>query len=68
MGAGEPPPIEAFGAVMKGYAIQRNVDAVFDVLQEFRLKGGVPDDIMLDITVNVCVRNKQYKRAMQVGA
>ena len=64
--AGQPPPIEAFGAVVEGYAQQRDAEAALAVLKTFFEQGGEADARMYDIVVDVCVRAHKFQRALQV--
>ena len=63
---GKPPPVEAYGAVIIGYAQQRNVDATLHCIHEFIAAGGRPDAYMFDSAVNVCVQAGQFKRGLSV--
>ncbi|KAK9865371.1 hypothetical protein WJX84_012366 [Apatococcus fuscideae] len=63
---GQPPPIEAYGAVIEGYAKQQDADAALAVLKAFFLLGGEADSRMYDIVVDVCVRTHKFQRALQV--
>lgn len=65
--AGQPPPIEAYGAVIEGYAKQQDADAALAVLKAFFLLGGEADSRMYDIVVDVCVRTHKFQRALQVS-
>ena len=65
--AGQPPPIEAFGAVIEGYAKQRDAEAALAVLKTFFEQGGEADGRMYDLVVDVCVRAHKFQRALQVG-
>jgi hypothetical protein len=66
--AGLPPPVEAFGAVVTGYARQLAVAPAVAVVRRFHAAGGSPDAQMLDILANIAIRAGDYKVAMQVGA
>lgn len=65
--AGQPPPIEAYGAVIEGYAKHQDADAALAVLKAFFLLGGEADSRMYDIVVDVCVRTHKFQRALQVS-
>ncbi|KAK9868727.1 hypothetical protein WJX84_006572 [Apatococcus fuscideae] len=63
---GQPPPIEAYGAVIEGYAKQLDAEAALGVLKDFFELGGEADSRMYDIVVDVCVRTQKFQRALQV--
>jgi leucine-rich PPR motif-containing protein len=64
---GLPPPLEAYGAVVAGYARQVAVGPAVAVVRRFHAAGGSPDAPMLDILANIAIRAGDYKVAMQVG-
>lgn len=63
--AGRPPPLEAFGAVVTGYARQMAVHRALATVRRFLALGGSPDLQMLDILFDVALRSGEYKVAMQ---
>ena len=63
--AGLPPPVEAAGAVLAGYARRGDAEAALDSLQRFARAGGAPDARMFDTLVDLCVRTGEFRRAMQ---
>lgn len=65
--AGLPPPVEAFGAVVAGYARQLAVAPAVAAVKRFHAAGGSPDAPMLDILANIAIRAGDYRVAMQVG-
>ncbi len=65
--AGQSPPVEAFGALVAGYARMRQVEAAVDAVRRYHAAGGAPDVHMLRSLADVCVRMGEYKVAMQVG-
>ena len=65
--AGQLAPVEAFGALVQGYARLRQVDAAVDAVRRYHAAGGVPDVRMLRALADVCVKMGEYKVAMQVG-
>lgn len=58
--------MEAYGALLAGYARRRNTEAALSALQEFVERGGTPDAQMFDTVVDLCVCTGEFKRAMQV--
>jgi pentatricopeptide repeat protein len=62
---GAPPPVEAFGAVVTGYARLKLVAPAVQTVRRFNAAGGTPDVQMLDILVDLCVRTGEFKIAMQ---
>eukprot|EP00887_Chlorella_sp_A99_P001891 scaffold18.g1891.t1 len=62
---GKPPPLEAFGAVVTGYARQMAVHRALGAVRQFLALGGTPDGQMLDILFDVALRAGEYKVAMQ---
>jgi pentatricopeptide repeat protein len=66
--AGRPPPLEAYGALLAGYARRKQTEAALSALQDFVQRGGTPDSIMFDTVVNLCVRTGEFRRAMQVAS
>lgn len=62
---GVPPPVEAFGAVVTGYARLKLVAPAVQIVRRFNAAGGTPDVQMLDILVDLCVRTGEFKIAMQ---
>lgn len=64
--AGEPPPIEAYGAVLKAYGRIKDADSAMHLFKEFQDSGGEPDDRLVDDAVTACIRAKQFRRALQV--
>ena len=63
-----PPPLEAYGALIAGYARRKDADLALSALQDFFELGGAPDAQMFDTVLDVCVRTGRFRRAMQVGA
>lgn len=66
--AGLPPPLEAYGALIAGYARRKDADMALSALQDFFELGGQPDAQMFDTVLDVCVRTGRFRRAMQVCA
>ena len=64
--AGLPPPLEAYGALVAGYARRKDADMALSALQDFFELGGEPDAQMFDTVLDVCVRTGRFRRAMQV--
>lgn len=64
---GHPPPVEAYGALVAGYARLRQVRAAVGAVRRYHGAGGSPDVRMLRALADVCVREGEYKVAMQVG-
>ena len=64
--AGLPPPLEAYGALVAGYARRKDADMALSALQDFFELGGQPDAQMFDTVLDVCVRTGRFRRAMQV--
>jgi len=62
---GLPPPVEAFGAVVTGYARLKLVAPAVQTVRRFNAAGGTPDVQMLDMLVDLCVRTGEFKIAMQ---
>jgi hypothetical protein len=60
-----PPPVEAYGAVVAGYARLRQVDAAVATVRAFHAVGGAPDVRMLDTLADLCVREGEFRRAWQ---
>lgn len=67
LGVGRPPPIQAYGAVVKAYTKRRDADAAIDCFYEYQDRGGEPDETLLDMVVTACVRAGEFKRALQVS-
>ena len=61
------PPLEAYGALVAGYARRKDADMALSALQDFFELGGQPDAQMFDTVLDVCVRTGHYRRAMQAG-
>lgn len=59
------PPVEAYGAVVAGYARQLAVTPAVAVVKRFHAAGGSPDAQMLDLLANIAIRAGDYKVAMQ---
>ena len=66
MSAGEPPPQQAYGALIAGYARTRDIDSALAALRTFHSVGGVPDTRMFDVLIDVCIKQGEFKRALQV--
>lgn len=64
--AGLAPPLEAYGALIAGYARRKDADLALSALQDFFELGGQPDFQMFDTVLEVCVRTGHFRRAMQV--
>ena len=64
--AGLPPPIEAYGALVKAYARLNDATAALDLLAEFQQEGGRLDERMISMGVTACVRAGEFKRALKV--
>lgn len=62
---GVPPPVEAYGAAVAGYARLRQVDAAVATVRAFHAAGGAPDVRMLDTLADLCVREGEFRRAWQ---
>ena len=65
---GLPPPLEAYGALVAGYARRKDADMALSALQDFFELGGQPDAQMFDTVLDVCVRTGHFRRAMQAGS
>lgn len=61
------PPLEAYGALVAGYARRKDADMALSALQDFFELGGQPDAQMFDTVLDVCVRTGHFRRAMQAG-
>ncbi|DBA92143.1 TPA: hypothetical protein ACH3X1_015865 [Trebouxia sp. C0004] len=61
-----PAPVEAFGAIIKGYARLNQAEAALDVMRDFWQQGGEPDDSMFEVLVTLCVRTGEFRKALQV--
>lgn len=59
--------MEAFGAVLGGYARLSDADAAMDLFQEFQERGGEPDNRLIDVAATACIRAGQFTRALQVA-
>ena len=64
--AGEAPPRQAYGALIAGYARMRDIDGALATLRKFHSVGGVPDSRMFDVLIDVCIKQGEFKRALQV--
>ena len=64
--AGLAPPLEAYGALIAGYARRKDADLALSAFQDFFELGGQPDFQMFDTVLEVCVRTGHFRRAMQV--
>lgn len=62
---GKPPPVEAYGAVVSGYARLKQMKSAVKAVRNFHAAGGVPDQKMLNQLVDVCIHVGDYKLAMQ---
>lgn len=62
---GEPPPLEAYGALVAGYSRLRLVEQAVGAVRRYHAAGGSPDVRMLQSLADVCVRTGEYKVAMQ---
>ena len=58
--------MQAYGAIVAGFARQRDADAALDVFRRFLAAGGSPDKMMFDTLVSLCIKCEQYKSARQV--
>lgn len=65
-GVGYKLPAEAYGAVIAGYARLRDVDGALATLRAFHAAGGAPDAQMFGVLMDVCIKEGQFKRALQV--
>ena len=62
-----PPPVEAYGALVAGYARTLSVGPAAAVVRRFHAAGGSPDGPMLDILANVAIRAGDYRVAWQAA-
>lgn len=62
---GKPPPVEAYGAIVSGYARLKQVKSVVNTVRRFHAAGGIPDQKMLNQLVDVCIYAGEFKLAMQ---
>ena len=60
--------MEAYGAVVAGYARQLAVGPAVAAVKRFHASGGSPDAAMLDILANIAIRSGDYRVAMQACA
>lgn len=58
--------MEAYGALVAGYARLRMVTPAVDAVRRYHSAGGSPDVRMLESLADVCVRQGEYKVALQV--
>lgn len=63
--AGIEPPVEAYGSIVYGYVKMNEVKAAVGAMRKFHAIGGTPDMQMLDQVADMCVRNGEFKLAMQ---
>lgn len=64
---GQPPPVEAYGALVAGYARLRQAQPALGAVRRYHAAGGAPDKRMLETLADVSLRVGEYKVAMQVG-
>ncbi len=53
--------------MISGYSRLRMPGPAIDAVRRFHALGGTPDERMLDVLVDLCVRTGEFKTAMQVG-
>lgn len=61
----QPPPVEAYGALVAGYARLQHVELAVRAVRRFHAAGGTPDEQMLDQLAELGVRTGEFKVAMQ---
>ena len=59
------PSVEAYGSIVYGYVKLNQVQAAVGAVRRFHAVGGTPDMQMLDQVADMCVRNGEFKLAMQ---
>ena len=64
--SGSAPSPKGYGAVLNAYVARNLPSEAFAVLQRFRRMGGVPDERMYNSVARMCVRNRDWGRALQV--
>ena len=64
--AGEQPSVQAYGAIVAGFARQRDANAALDIFRHFIAAGGAPDKMMFDTLLSLCIKCEEYKSARQV--
>ena len=64
--AGEPPSVSAYGAIVAGFARRQDAQAGLDAFRRFLAAGGVPDRMMYDTVLSLCIKCELYKSARQV--
>jgi pentatricopeptide repeat protein len=63
---GEQPSVQAYGAIVAGFARQRDANAALDIFKHFIAAGGAPDKMMFDTLLSLCIKCEEYKSARQV--
>uniref|UniRef100_A0A061RI50 Pentatricopeptide repeat-containing protein chloroplastic-like n=1 Tax=Tetraselmis sp. GSL018 TaxID=582737 RepID=A0A061RI50_9CHLO len=61
------PSARGYGAVVAAFAQKNLPEGVFQIMQRFRSVGGVPDELMYNSVVRMCVRNRDWKRALRIA-
>jgi hypothetical protein len=64
--AARRPPIEAFGALIEGYAREQQLQPALGAFRAFLRMGGRPHRTMLDNVVGLCLKAGEVRWASQV--
>ncbi len=65
---GRPPPVEAYGALIRGYYRRRELGPLLASFRAFLRMGGRPNRKMSNAVVRMCLVNGKLSIAMQVRA
>jgi pentatricopeptide repeat protein len=64
---GIPPNIITYGAIMKGYCMENQIEEAFSVVEGMmRTTSFKPDEVMYNTLLDGCARKGMYDRGMQV--
>jgi pentatricopeptide repeat protein len=63
---GRPPPVTAFGALVRAYVRQSNLPPALAALKQFMVLGGRPSTRLLDPVVLLCLRKGDRQAAAKV--